>query len=145
MGVSDLQLEVRSDPRMLGLIRTIVHDWVDGFEISHEVVHDVVLAIDEACSNVIRHAYEGRHDGMLELRMHAKPEFLEFEVIDQGVPCPAECHERGPLQHPESAELEPGGLGLHLIKRVFDEIVFCPGKEIGNCVTMRLRRVKDEA
>ena len=41
-------------------------------------------------------------------------------------------------------ELEPGGLGLHLIKKVFDEIVFCPGKELGNCVTMRLRRVKDE-
>ena len=73
MGVSDLQLEVRSDPRMLGLIRTVVHDWVDGFEIPHEVVHDVVLAIDEACSNVIRHAYEGRPDGMLELRMRAEP------------------------------------------------------------------------
>ena len=97
-----------------------------------------------ACSNVIRHAYEGRSDGILEVRLRAEPEYLEFEVTDQGVPCPAECHDRGPLQHPDSEELEPGGLGLHLMNKVFDEVVFCPGEELGNCVTMRLKRVKEK-
>ncbi|MCK5376112.1 MAG: ATP-binding protein [Acidobacteria bacterium] len=136
----DIRLEVRSDPRLLGLIRNLVHDWVDRFELSHELVHEVVLAIDEACSNVIRHAYEGRADGTLEVRLQEEPEYLEVEVRDQGVPCPPECHERRLLEQPDSDQLQPGGLGVQLIHRVFDEVIFCPGKERGNCVTMRLRR-----
>ena len=139
MQATDIRLEVRSDPRLLGLIRNLVHDWVDGFELSHELVHDVVLALDEACSNVIRHAYEGRTDGTLEVQLRAGEGHLEFEVRDQGVPCPPECHEQRPLQQPDSNELQPGGLGVQLMYRVFDEVIFCPGKERGNCVTMRLR------
>ncbi|MEJ2189570.1 MAG: ATP-binding protein [Acidobacteriota bacterium] len=136
----DIRLEVRSDPRHLGLIRTLIHDWVDGFGLPHELVHDVVLAIDEACSNVIRHAYEGRGDGPLEIRLLASPEHLEFEVRDQGVPCPPECHERRPLEPPDANALQPGGLGVQLMHQVFDQVVFCPGKNRGNCVTMKLRR-----
>ncbi len=136
----DIRLEVRSDPRHLGLIRALVHDWADSFGIPHDLVHDVVLAIDEACSNVIRHAYEGRADRPLELRLLASPEHLEFEVRDQGLLCPPECHERRSLEAPDAHDLQPGGLGVQLMHQVFDQVVFCPGEHGGNCVTMRLRR-----
>ena len=138
----DLHLTVRSDPKLLGSVRSLVRSWVDSWDVDEKTADEVVLAIDEACTNAIRHAYEGRCDGSVELTLHAAEEHLEFQVSDTGVSCPSECSERRPLQPPDPDELEPGGLGIQLIHKVFDEVDFCPGSDGGNCVTMKLKRSK---
>ena len=138
----DLRLTVRSDPKLLASVRSLVRGWVESWNIEEKTVDSVVLAIDEACTNAIRHAYEGRCDGSVELTLHAGPEHLEFQVSDTGVSCPPECIERRPLGPPDPGALEPGGLGIQLIHEVFDEVEFCSGESRGNCVTMRLKRLK---
>ena len=80
--------------------------------------------------------------GSVELSLHAGPEHLEIQVSDTGVSCPPECTERRPLQPPDVDDLQPGGLGIQLIHKVFDEVDFCPGESGGNCVTMKLKRSK---
>ena len=72
--------------------------------------------------------------------MHSEPEWLTFRVSDEGVPCPPECTTRRKLEAPDVDDLQPGGLGIQLIHKVFDEVDFCRGVDGGNCVTMRLRR-----
>jgi anti-sigma regulatory factor (Ser/Thr protein kinase) len=136
----DLHLTVRSDPKLLGSIRSLVRGWVESCEIDSKTTNDVVLAVDEACTNAIRHAYGGRSDRTVELTLHAETHYLEFQVSDQGLPCPPECVTRRKLEAPEMDELEAGGLGIQLIHEVFDEVEFCPGEDGGNCVTMRLKR-----
>ena len=140
----DMRLTVRSDPRFLGSIRRMVRGWLEASEIAENKAADVVLAIDEACANVIRHAYEGRCDQALEISLHSEPEQLVFQISDHGEPCPPECAEQRPLQIPDLDDLKPGGLGVQLIYQVFDEVDFCPGKVRGNCITMRLNRKKTE-
>ena len=136
----DLRLTVRSDPKLLGSIRGLVRGWVETWDVEEKKAGDVVLAVDEACTNAIRHAYEGRKDGSVELTLHAGPDFLEFQVSDHGVSCPPECVERRSLVPPDVDDLKPGGLGIQLIHEVFDDVDFCSGVEGGNCVTMKLRR-----
>ena len=136
----DLHLTVRSDPKLLGSIRSLVRGWVESWEIDPKRTNDVVLAIDEACTNAIRHAYGGRPDCSVELTLHAEADYLEFQVADQGLPCPPECAARRNLEPPEVDELQAGGLGIQLIHEVFDEVDFCQGENGGNCVTMRLMR-----
>lgn len=138
----DLRLTVRSDPKLLASVRHLVRGWVESWNVEEKTVDSVVLAIDEACTNAIRHAYEGRRDGSVELTLHAEPEHLEFQVSDTGVSCPPECVERRPMGPPDPGDLEPGGLGIQLIHEVFDEVEFCPGESGGNCVTMKLKRLK---
>lgn len=138
----DLRLTVRSDPKLLASIRSLVRRWVESWDINKKTVDDVVLAIDEACTNAIRHAYEGRRDGSVELTLHAAPDYFEFQVSDTGVLCPPECTERRPLNPSDIDDLKPGGLGIQLIREVFDEVDFCPGESGGNCVTMKLKRLK---
>ena len=138
----DIKLTVRSDPRLLTSIRGLVRSWVESGDFSEKAAQQVVLAIDEACANAIRHAYEGRCDGSVELTLHAEPEYLEFQVSDQGVPCPPECAEQRPLETPDSKDVQPGGLGVQLMYEVFDDVRFCPGATAGNCVTMKLMRAK---
>ena len=138
----DVHVTVRSDPKLLASVRSLVRSWVESWDVGERTADKVVLAIDEACTNAIRHAYEGRPDGSVELSLHAKPEYLEFQVSDMGVPCPPECTTRRPLQPADADDLKPGGLGIQLIHEVFDEVDFCPGESGGNCVTMKLMRSK---
>ena len=138
----DLRLTVRSDPKLLISVRSLVRGWLDSWDVDEKIADEAVLAIDEACTNAIRHAYEGRCDGSVELTLHAAEEHLEFQVSDTGVSCPSECTERRPLHPPDVDDLQPGGLGIQLIHKVFDEVDFCPGVSGGNCVTMKLKRSK---
>jgi serine/threonine-protein kinase RsbW/sigma-B regulation protein RsbU (phosphoserine phosphatase) len=136
----DLRLEVSSDPQLLGLIRGVLQTWLEILHLFPDRRSDIVLAVDEACSNAIRHAYRGRPDGRVELVLSRTDDWIEITVSDQGTPCPAECAEYRPLTRPVTADVTPGGLGVKLIYEVFDEVRFCPGTTRGNCVTMRLRR-----
>ena len=136
----DIRLEVRSDPRFLRCIRSLVRGWFEAFDFSIDAIDEMVLAIDEACSNAIRHSYGGRCDRFVELTLRADDEYLEVRLCDQGEPCPPEFRERRTLTPPDPDRLEPGGLGVQLMHQVFDEVEFCRGKTTGNCVTLRRMR-----
>jgi anti-sigma regulatory factor (Ser/Thr protein kinase) len=138
--VDDLRLEICSDPRLLGLIRGVLQTWLEILGLEADRRSEIVLAVDEACSNAIRHAYGGRTDERIELVLSLSSDWIEITVSDEGTPCPSECSEYKPIQRPEPDEVQPGGLGVKLIHEVFDEVRFCPGTRRGNCVTMRLRR-----
>jgi anti-sigma regulatory factor (Ser/Thr protein kinase) len=139
-----LRLEVCSDPRLLGVIRGVLRGWMEAFDLGGDKRHEVILAVDEACSNAMRHAYQGRCDESVELVLAVSEDWLEFTVSDQGSPCPPEAVQRRPMETPDIDRLKPGGLGVKLIHEVFDEVTFHPGENAGNRVTMRLRRGSDK-
>lgn len=136
----DIRLTVRSAPRLLGPVRCLVRAWVERSGIDKNEAGRIVLAIDEACSNAIRHAYEGRHDEVMELSLRSTPQQLEIVLCDRGVTCAKADSTRRVIETPSRESLCPGGLGVQLIHEVFDEVEFRPGKTCGNCVTMRLDR-----
>ena len=136
----DLRLELRSDPRLLGSVRDLVRGWVQCCDLGPEVADELVLAIDEACANAIRHSYEGRSDRTVELTLRSDDQYLEVRLCDQGLPCSPERVERRELETPKVEEMKPGGLGVQLIHQVFDDVEFRPGVEAGNCVVMRRKR-----
>ncbi len=97
MGTNDIRLQVSSDPRLLGVIRGVIQVWLEVCGLVPDRRHEVVLAVDEACSNAIRHAYEGRTDESVELVLSASEEWIEITVSDEGRPCPSECSEYRPM------------------------------------------------
>jgi serine/threonine-protein kinase RsbW/sigma-B regulation protein RsbU (phosphoserine phosphatase) len=139
---ADIRLEIRSDPCLLVVVRGVVGEWLATLDIPEAQRQEVVLAIDEACSNAIRHSYGGCVDQLIEVQLRAAPEVLEVEVLDSGRPCPRERVRPRQLKPPRSDELQPGGLGIQLMYRVFDDVSFSERAGGGNRVTMRLRRPK---
>jgi anti-sigma regulatory factor (Ser/Thr protein kinase) len=135
-----LSLELSSDPRLLVLVRGVLRMWMELLGLARDRRDEVVLAVDEACANCMRHAYGGRVDGRVSLQFSADDEWIRISVSDRGTPCPADRATYQPLEAPDAAGLSPGGLGVKLIYRVFDEVRFRPGETRGNCVTMRMRR-----
>ncbi len=99
-----------------------------------EVLGDLKLALTEACTNSVRHAYAGG-DGFVEIVYELHSDRLVVEVTDQGegfVP-PSE-----PSSALESDELSEGGLGIAIIEALADEFEIGEGSGGGS----RLRFVK---
>jgi anti-sigma regulatory factor (Ser/Thr protein kinase) len=65
------------------LLRHELRLFLEQLALSHDRIADVVLAVGEATSNAIEHAYRGR-EGTVWLRATAEPDLLVVEVLDQG-------------------------------------------------------------
>jgi anti-sigma regulatory factor (Ser/Thr protein kinase) len=118
----------------------MVRAYLESQGIGAERVMEAVLAVDEACSNSIRHAYGGDPTQVLSLHIRSNEGEIEIALADNGAPAPAEVFEREHVTVTNREELRPGGLGVHILRAVFDEVEFYPGEERGNCVIMRLRK-----
>lgn len=88
--------------------------------IEAELVADVKLALTEACSNSIRHAYADGRDGAVEIRYELTDERLAIEVSDEGGGFDPEMLNAG------APELDEGGLGIAIIRAVTDELQIGP-------------------
>ncbi len=84
-------------------------------EVSDETLADLKLALTEACSNSVRHAYRDGRTGVVEIDYALQPGRLAIEVSDDG-PGFDYVEADG-----EEKELTEGGLGLAIIKSVSDE------------------------
>lgn len=81
-----------------------------------EVLADLKLAITEACTNAVRHAYEGG-EGVVELSYELHPDKVVVEVADDG-----NGFDDQPVKAPvDEDELVEGGLGIAIIRALADE------------------------
>ena len=135
----DFHLTFRSSPRLLCDVRAMIRSYLTNQGVGIDKVQDVVLAVDEACTNSIRHAYGGQEDKSLELSMDCEDGWIALELCDTGIPAPYDRVKRKSDDMIAAEVLTPGGLGMHLIYNVFDDVTFTPGEEEGNTILMRLR------
>ena len=95
---------------------------------------DVVLAVDEACQNVIRHAYRGQ-EGEMVLDLTRDGDQLVVYLRDF-----AERIDPERIRPRELDEVRPGGLGTHFIQELMDEHEFLvPESGAGNLLRMKKR------
>ncbi|UCE64258.1 MAG: ATP-binding protein, partial [Nitrospirota bacterium] len=98
-------------------------------------VEDVVLAIDEACQNIIRHAYQGETDEEIILQIEREGNDLNISLEDKAPEVGSDC-----MKPRELEDIRPGGLGCHFIRQVMDEVSVGPSPSgRGNILRMRKR------
>jgi anti-sigma regulatory factor (Ser/Thr protein kinase) len=126
-----VKIEMPSHPRVLSVVRSTVLQFASAVGFSEEESRQLVLAVDEALANVIRHAYGNRFDQAIELTVRRLAEDsvapgacndgIEFTLVDFGQPA-----EPGALKGRPLDEIRPGGLGMHLITSIMDEVKYEP-------------------
>ncbi len=84
-------------------------------QLPEETLADLKLALSEACSNSVRHAYRDGRDGVVEISYELGPESIAIEVVDDGNGFDLEALKA------EEGELTEGGLGIAIIRAVSDE------------------------
>ncbi len=125
-----------SQLELIRLVSTKVAAWVPGF--SENDLDDIGLALDEACTNVIRHSYLEGENGTIVVEYSLARDKIIIKIIDKG--------SKGQKFNPDSlsavdkeeylSTLSRGGLGVHIIKKIMDEVEYTvsPGKH--NCLKM---------
>ena len=111
-----VRLRVPARAEYVALARLALSGLADIVTLPEELLADLKLALTEAASNSVRHAYSEDHAGVVEISYELKPDRLVIEVTDEGEGFdPAEAE--GP---PE--ELSEGGLGIAIIRAIADEV-----------------------
>jgi anti-sigma regulatory factor (Ser/Thr protein kinase) len=111
------KLEFTSHTANLALMRNFVRKFLSRHPFSEKQRTLMVLGVDEACTNVIRYAYDLRDDQPIALSVEALSTCVRMRLRDYGEKTPAE-QMRGRAHN----QVKPGGLGLHLIRNAFDKV-----------------------
>jgi anti-sigma regulatory factor (Ser/Thr protein kinase) len=111
------QIEFCSHTGNLALLRNCVRGFLEKFPFSERQRTLMVLGVDEACTNIIRHAYHLRDDKLISLSLEGKEDCVCLRLRDYGKQTAPAAMQSRPADL-----IRPGGLGLHLIRNAFDEV-----------------------
>jgi anti-sigma regulatory factor (Ser/Thr protein kinase) len=130
---STVRVVISSEPRLLHILRGVVHYCAKQAGFSDSDADCLAMAISEAASNVIRHTLGNRHDERFGLQVTTYPDRMEFFLEDNGPKVRPESIQPRPLE-----EVRPGGLGTYFIKCFVDASSYDESFPGGN----RLKLVK---
>ncbi|HEX8949332.1 MAG TPA: ATP-binding protein [Dissulfurispiraceae bacterium] len=120
-------ITIPSHPMYLSVVRAVAMKMAAVSGMTEAECESIRLAIDEACSNVIKYAYKGDTGRKIVVKFRSLKKGFEVLVEDSGEKaCPELMNGR------DLDELRPGGLGIHLIRRAFDELGFDAKRKKGN-------------
>jgi sigma-B regulation protein RsbU (phosphoserine phosphatase) len=113
-------------------VREVVNEACEACGCAPEDATDIIIAVGEACQNVVRHAYQGLDEGDATLEIYCKDGILEFLLRDSARPVDQEK-----IKPKWPKELGPGGLGICLIHDIMDEVEYLPiPEDQGNLLRM---------
>ena len=116
------KINLVAESKNLIKVRNFVVKWCRKMGLFPKQVSEVKLAVDEACSNIIRHAYEGRR-GNFQIVITKLESSVQLEIIDQGIEFDwYSVLEPDLYQYVETRR--KGGLGIWLIKKLIDEVEY---------------------
>ena len=126
-----VSLTVPSHPRFLYVVRSALYPLVIDAGFGKKEARKIILAVDEACSNIIKYAYEGDHTRPLSVTVTTSAEGLRIVLKDWG-----KRVDRSTIAPRELSDIRPGGLGTHFMQAVFDTVHYDTGGEQGTALTL---------
>lgn len=118
------EIEFASHPANLSLVRDFVRQFLKSLAFTDTEKDLMVLGLDEACTNVIRYAYNHEPDRPICLVCEVSANGVLFRLRDFGSQCDPEHIKGRPLDL-----VQPGGLGIHLIRKAFHQVDYNLKKE----------------
>ncbi len=118
-----LVLRVPSRTEYLAAIRDVTRRMAELAGFDGGEADQLALAVDEAATNVIEHAYHGAADRRVEVRLDVRGDELRVEVVDDGEGVDPRAVPQVDLRR-YASERRTGGLGMHLMGRIMDSVTF---------------------
>jgi serine/threonine-protein kinase RsbW len=126
-----IALSLPSDPKFLGILRSMVGEAADLFGFNEDERHELMLAVNEGCANIMRHCYQMDPGQKIDATIRIMEDRMEVELRDYG----ENQLDRDPEVQPCTG-LRAGGLGVKLMKTVMDEVNYRPAQKEGTLLTM---------
>jgi len=133
------RVSIPSRTSELARVRRCVVRWATEAGLTERAAHALQLAVDEAVANAIEHGYKGRPDGRVIVEATLGPDTLTVAVRHRGQAYDPLRQGATPLDQ-TIAERRLHGYGLHLMRRLVDELAFGTARSGASEVRLTLHR-----
>jgi serine/threonine-protein kinase RsbW len=116
-------LKIPSQTSYLALVKELSKKMAEAAGFPEPTAERIALAVDEATTNVIEHAYGGAEDKEVELRFEDRGDDLRVELVDTGRMVDPRTVPRVDIGR-FVTERRTGGLGMHLMEKIMDSVTF---------------------
>ncbi len=128
-------LVINSTTENLLIVREFVRSAAVEFNFSEDTIEKIILAVDEACTNIIKHAYNYSPDGIIKLSIICEAGKFIVNIIDNGIHFNPDT-----VPEPDIREFykqkKVGGLGMYLMKKLMDEVRYSKLSDNSNQVEL---------
>lgn len=115
------QLSIRNQTSNLSLVRRFVGELLDELILPPETRYQIILAVDEAVSNIMEHAYGTGNQGPIHLEVRAVPSRITFRFVDEGRTFqPSNVADPDLAEHFRAGKRK--GLGIYLMRQIMDAV-----------------------
>jgi anti-sigma regulatory factor (Ser/Thr protein kinase) len=132
-------LTVPSHPRYLYVIRSALYPLVVDAGFSKREARMIVLAVDEACSNIIKYAYGGDHTKTIIMTVIDDGDSFTVRLRDYGRKVDAAA-----IAPRDLAEIRPGGLGTRFMAMAFDAVRYDGSVGSGTLLTLEKKKKQQQ-
>lgn len=129
------EIIVKSSTENLIQIRKFTESVAQESGFPEDEIGKIILAVDEACTNIIKHAYKYSPEGEIKITITFDSNKLVISIVDHG-----NHFDPNVIPEPDIKEYykqkKSGGLGMFLIKKLMDEVVYSTTTGNKNQVTL---------
>ena len=129
------RVDVKPTLSELAHVRAALAEFVAPLDVPSDVLLDVTLAVEEIITNVISYGLAGDHTQLIAVRLSFEAGVITVEVEDEGQPFDPLRVAAPDITRPLD-EREAGGLGIHLVRSVMDDVAYAR-RDGRNVVLMR--------
>jgi len=130
--IADSEFQAKAD--QLTLLRELVRDCLKKEGCGQDFIQRMVLAVNEACMNIIQHAYNNQDEDIFRVTIYTDGKELTFCLTDF-----APTVDKSKIISRDLDDIRPGGLGVHFINELMDQVGYLetPDMENGNILQMK--------
>jgi len=139
-GLNSVTLTVPSQPKYLYIVRSALYPLLLGAGFGKRDARRIVLAVDEACSNIIRHAYEEDPSGTITVTATDAAGQFTVRLRDYGRKADPSSIAPRNLE-----DVRPGGLGTHFMGQVFDAVTYDTSEGEGTLLILEKKKQQVKA
>ena len=121
MGEVHDRIVITNDTKFLGFVREFMSRMIRQSSLSREDENKIILAVDEAVTNIIEHGYDEGADGSIELEVEAAESHFQIVIRDTGrIFNPESIPDPDVKEHVQRGHKK--GLGIFLMRQIMDEV-----------------------
>ena len=124
-------LTVPSHPKFLYVVRNVMYPLALDSGFSKKEARMIVLAVDEACSNIIKYAYAGDATKTISITITNENDHINVRLTDLGKKA-----DTAKIAPRELDNVRPGGLGTHFMGAAFDTVSYDTSQDQGTVLTL---------
>jgi len=132
-----VDLELSGNPRCLALVRRLLEASAHSLPLGQTLLNDIKIAVTEACTNVIKHAFKYDASRRFGVSLRISPARYQINVVyeDAGFDPAA-------IPLPDLNNVREGGLGVYIIRNIMDDVVYSTDPPTGTVTLSMVKLLK---